>query len=196
VGDTYNQSHPHNLKLYVRPGDGRVEALPWDTDRAFSASATGSPYGSSGSQLQKILAIPAYRRLFQGHLLDLCTTTYRTDILSPWIAYYARQSGMDASQAIESLIERRRAYVLNQLPQPVPFRVLSREPGLDQTIVLHGQAWIDVYQIRLKGRMDALDLTWSDTSRWGATLVLDPGTESGELEAYDRSGRCLGIEPL
>lgn len=194
VGDTYNQSHTHNLKLYVRPDDHRIEALPWDTDRAFSSSATGSIYGSSGSQLQKVLTVPAHKRQFQGHLWDLLATTYRIDTLSPWITYYAQQSGMDASNAIRSLIEQRRAYVLEQLPQPVPFKVLSREPGLDQTIVLQGQAWIDVHEIRLKGRADPLDLTWVDTTHWKATVTLGPGEQGGEVEAYDRYERGVGTD--
>jgi len=194
VADTYNVSHPHNLKLYVRPDDHRIEALPWDTDRAFSNSATSSIYGSSGSQLQKVLAVPAYKRLFQGHLYDIITTTYRTDTLSHWITYYAQQSEQDATNTIRTLIEQRRAYVLKQLPESVPFRILSKDPGPDFAVVLQGQAWIDVHDIRLKGCADALDLTWIDTTHWKVTVTLDPGVEKGELEVFDRHHEAVGSD--
>lgn len=192
VSDTYNVSHPHNLKLYVRPADHKIEALPWDTDRAFSNSATSSIYGSSGSQLQKVLAIPAYRRLFQGHLYDIANTTYRMDYLSRWITYYATYCEQDVSIAIRTLIEQRRAYVLKQLPEPVPFTILSKDIGPDHAVILQGLAWIDVHEVRLKGRDEALSLTWTDTTHWRATLTLDPGVEDGALEAYDRRHQGVG----
>jgi hypothetical protein len=191
VGDAYNVSHPHNLKLCIRPDDRRIEALPWDTDRAFSNSATSSIYGSSSSKLQKVLALPACKRLFQGHLYDIMTTTFRTDYLSPWIAYYAIHAETDVSGEIESLVEKRRAYVLSQLPAEVPFAILSTATNTDGTLTLTGQAWINIAEIRLQGRRGPLDLTWTTTTQWSTTLTPPSATQSITLEAYDKKGQLL-----
>jgi hypothetical protein len=192
IADTYNVSHPHNLKLYVRPDDHKIEALPWDTDRSFANSATSSIYGSSGSKLQKILALPAYRRLFLGHMYDIMNTTFRTEYLSPWIAYYATHAEANVTSTIESLVKNRRAYALSQLPAETPFAILSATGNGDQTLTLTGQAWIDVTQVRLQGRPEALDLVWTDTTHWSATVTPPSGVQAITLEAYGRKGQFLG----
>jgi len=191
VSDTYNVSHPHNLKLYVRPDDHKIDPLPWDTDRAFSNSATSSVYGSSGSQLQKVLAIPAYKRLFQEHLYDIITTTYDTDYLSEWVTYYAAQSGQNATARILSLIDKRRSYVLSQLPAEVPFAIMSSHRNPNRSVTLTGQAWIDVADIRLHGEEESLAPTWTTTTQWSIALALPANTGEITLDAYDKDNQLL-----
>ncbi len=192
VSDTYNVSHPHNLKLYVRPDDRRIEALPWDTDRSFANSATYPIYGSGGSKLQKILAIPAYQRAFLWHLYDIMNTTFRLDYLSPWITYYAAQSEMNAASAITSLVQNRRTYVLGQLPAETPFAILSTVANADRSRTVTGRGWLTVAQVRLPGHAEALDLVWTSTTEWSVTVTLPAGTPAVTLEAYDRKGAFLG----
>jgi hypothetical protein len=200
VADAYNVSHPHNLKLYVRPDDRCVEALPWDTDRAFSNSATSAIYGSSGSRLQKVIAIGAYKRRFLWHLYDIVTTTYRADYIADWVHYYADVSGQDATNTILSCIETRRAYVLDQLPRRIPFEITG--PNLEgrtvryDSVTLTGTAWLDVADIRMAGSDESLDVMWGDVTGWMLTLPFEGQTNTYTLEAYDNDGQLLASDSI
>ncbi|NQU21045.1 MAG: lamin tail domain-containing protein, partial [Candidatus Nealsonbacteria bacterium] len=59
AGDNYAQGAQHNAQFYIRPIDGRVLYFPHDLDAFHSATR---PVVGNGD-LQKLIAVPAYKRL-------------------------------------------------------------------------------------------------------------------------------------
>ncbi|MCH8921847.1 MAG: lamin tail domain-containing protein, partial [Planctomycetes bacterium] len=202
--DTYSRSGlHHNISFYVRPSDGspsdgRVLALPWDWDFAFTLSTSASLVGPV-SNLNQVINIPANRRLFDGHLLDIINTTFNTDYMSRWTAHYGAVAGQNFS-GIANYITARRAFVLGQLPAEIPFTITSNggaDFSVDEPFVtLEGEGWINVRKIRLEGQEQPLDVTWLDRSRWQVQLPIGFGETPIVLEAYDFAGEWLATQSI
>jgi len=194
VGDTYNQGLAHNIMFYTRPEDGRVLALPWDMDFAFYQSTGASIFGG-GSNLQKVIALDRFKRLFYTHLYDIMQTAFNTEYLEPWVQHYAGPAGQNVSSEILSRVEQRRNYVLGQLPAQVPF-VITTNAGVPLAVdtdhvTIQGRAWIDVYRIRLAGQTEPLDVTWTGITTWKVTVPLAFGPNVLTFEACDYQGRPI-----
>ncbi|MBN1125408.1 MAG: lamin tail domain-containing protein [Sedimentisphaerales bacterium] len=199
VGDTYNQGLAHNLMFYIRPEDQRALAMPWDLDFAFFQSTTSSIFGY-GSNLQKVIALDPYKRSFYGHLYDIMKTSFNTEYLSDWVSRYATASGQDVSSEILSRVQQRQDYVLGQLPAEIPF-VITTNAGNPLTVVtdyvtIRGNGWINVYQIRLSGNTEPLDVQWTDLDSWQVTVPLEFGENVLLFEAYDFQGNLLASDTL
>ncbi|MBE0536492.1 MAG: lamin tail domain-containing protein [Phycisphaerae bacterium] len=194
VGDTYNQGLAHNLMLYVRPADRRVLALPWDLDFAFFQS-TSAPIFGSGSNLQKVIAIDRFKRLFYGHLHDIIDTAFNTAYLAEWVEHYGAVCGQNVSSEIISRVDQRRAYVLGRLPAAVSYAITTNGGNpftIDaDTVTLQGNGWINVRTIRLAGRDEPLDVRWTGLTSWSTTLPLEFGLNQFSLQAYDYQDRLL-----
>ncbi len=198
--DTYNQGLAHNLQFYVRPADNRVLALPWDLDFSWYRSTSASIYGDGNSELTQIINIPSNRRLFQGHLLDIISTTYNLDYLAPWIEHIATRSVEDNSTEIADYLTARRAYVLGQLMPEVTFSITTHG-GADfgvttNTVDLAGAGWIDVREIRLAGSSLPLGARWTDDHSWQVAVPLVEGANPIVLEAYNFQGDLVASDTI
>ena len=197
VFDVYSRDNHHNLRLYARPEDGRVLALPWDWDYAYN-TPEASLYGDA-SNLAKIISLVPNRRLFFHHLLDLMETTFNSAYLSRWTQHYAALSGQSFSE-VQSYVGARTSSVKSQLPARVAFSITSnngRDFFTDQSsFAVRGTAWMDVQQVRLAGSATPLEVTWVSQTAWQVILPLILGTNLFTLAAYDYHGRLAGTDSI
>ncbi len=191
--DTYPFDNQHNFIVYFRPEDGRALPFLWDMDYNFGAAAT-SPINRAVGNLAKVIALPGNQRLYLGHLLDLMTTTYNTNYLSPWIAHYGTVAGQNFG-GIRSYVDQRVKSVRSQLPAAVPFAVngSSGNPGLvDGTnALISGKAWINVRTLRLAGQSVPLEVKWNTTTSWQTSLPVILGTNAFQILGYDFQDRLI-----
>ncbi|MBN8458359.1 MAG: lamin tail domain-containing protein [Verrucomicrobia bacterium] len=198
--DQYGRLFAHNWRLYERPTDGRLVALPWDLDRAFNL-ATSSPVPPTGFEIADVIANPAYKRLFDSQMLDLVRTTCNADYLTPWIAHFGVVTGESAEFAgIAAYMSGRAAQAISSLPQAVPFAITSHG-GADFTVatssvVLQGTGWSDVASIGMAGVAVPLDVLWSGPTAWSAVVALNGGANNIVLTARNPQGVVVGQDAV
>jgi hypothetical protein len=188
VRDAYNWDNAHNLRVYVRPEDGKLLALPWDWDNLFN-SPTAPLIGSYN--LAKIINLPANLRLFYGHLQDIISTTFNATYMARWTSHFGAVAGRDFSW-VQSYIAQRASYVLGQLPAAVDFRVTTASTSVAApSILVQGNGWVNARTIRVVGRSEPLDVTWTSTTAWQATVQLAPGPNALTFQAFDFQGNPI-----
>ena len=187
VADTYLQDGNHNLRVYQRPSDGRMLAFPWDWDGAFAESPL--PWGEGN--LTRVIERPAYTRLYYWHMYDVLESTFNVEYLSRWIDHYGALAGEDFADVL-AFIDERSAQARALLPPRVPFAVTaSTASPADGTALVEGTAWIDVAEIRAS---DApLDVTWTATDTWQATVPLPAGPDGLRLTAIGHRGETVPV---
>lgn len=196
--DFYTHNQPHNLKLYLRPSDNRFLAFQHDSDVCFQRATNASLIGTTGN-LVKVFNLSVNRRLFHGHLLDLCNTTFHPSYMAPWITHYGAKAGKDFTAA-QNYITARRNFVLSQLPASVPF-VISTNGGANFTVnaaqaLLEGSGWIDVREIRRADTNAVLDVAWTGESTWSINVALLNGVNTITLQAFDHQGVQVGADNI
>jgi hypothetical protein len=189
--DLYTRSWNHNFRMYLRPEDNKMLALPWDLDRAFRISTNASLWG--GTQLAKVINLPANRRLFHGHLYDMIGTVFNTDYISPWVSHFSNLTGQSLGSDL-NWIGGRASNVLRMLPADFPFEITSGNSidVSDPFATITGRGWIDVREIRLAGSDDPLQVEWIDDESWRITLPVQFGPNAFDIEAYDHQGNLVG----
>lgn len=205
LADTYNNGLAHNIQLYVRPGDGKVMLFPWDQDHAFYLAPTSSLYGAGSHRLAAVINLPANRRLYVGHLLDLCQTAFTNDFLDPVITHLHGSAVANRPQyasLFRSYVTNRRNYVLSQIAvqfPKVPFAVTSHsEAGVSTPqpfATIEGTGWIDVASLlvsRSGSTPRPAPVTWLDGRRWRLVLPVQSGDNKFTINAIDRKGAILG----
>ncbi|HWH68456.1 MAG TPA: lamin tail domain-containing protein, partial [Candidatus Sulfotelmatobacter sp.] len=197
VGDIYGVDNPHNIAFYARPDDGRVVVLQNDWGFAFGLYTGASIYGKN--KVYEILSLPVYRRLYQGHLLDLMNSVYNSAYLSRWAQHFTKVTGADFS-GVPGYAEARNAAVRAQLAAQIPFAITSNG-GNDFTVntpvvTLEGRGWINVHGIGLAGQTNLLGVTWLDDQRWQVQVPLAQGTNLIQLVAYDYRGAVVGQDSI
>jgi hypothetical protein len=193
VADIYGVDNPHNVAFYVRPSDGRVVALQNDWGFGFRLGTTASIYGSKN--VYKVLGLPGYRRLYQGHLLDIMDSVYHSAYLSRWARHYGEVAG-ENYEFTAAYADARNASVRRQLAPQIAFEITTNN-GDDFTtdaghVTLEGRGWINVRQIRQESRPEPLHVVWLDERRWQINLALKPGPNPIHLLAYDHRGFDAG----
>ncbi|MEX2185755.1 MAG: lamin tail domain-containing protein [Pirellulales bacterium] len=196
VRDAYNWDNHHNMRVYTRPDDGKLLALPWDWDNLFNAP-TGPLFG--GANLGKIISRPQNLRLFYGHLQDIIARSFNTSYMAYWTNHYGQVAGRDFSGAL-SYINQRATYVQSQLPAQVPF-VITTNGGADfsvdqPTATIEGNGWINVREIRLAGNATPLAVQWLDVDSWQVTIPLSQGENPLTLEAVDFQGTVVASDTI
>ncbi len=199
VADTYNMGLEHNLVLYTRPSDGRVLAFPWDLDHAFYYSPNANLLGRGNTNLARFINLPENKRLFYGHLNDIIETAFNTDAMAPWIAHLDEITGNSHyDQRFLDYIEARGNFVASRLKNEVSslFQITTNRGNGFETdapsVLIEGQGWIDIRNIRNEATGEFLDLTWTDINVWQAELPLTLGENVFTLQAIDFQGRELG----
>jgi hypothetical protein len=202
--DVYTRLHMHNFRMFLRPEDQKIVAIPWDLDRAFQLSTTAHPWTQTDSNgddnnLRKVVERPVNNRLFWGHVLDIANTTANSTYLQNWASNYSSLTGSSYAGRV-SYVDSRVAFLLGQLPTAVDFEVTTNG-GNDITtgqsfVTLEGTGWVDVREVRLAGSQDALPIEWLDDQRWQVVLPLAFGDNSIELEAFNHQGHPVGTDSL
>jgi hypothetical protein len=188
VGDAYfTGGNHHNLRLYVRPEDQKVLAMPWDWDSAFFNATSAALVG--GANLAKIVNLPNNLRAYYTHLHDVITTTYNTAYMSRWTQHYGALAGQDFGGLL-NYIGQRASFVMSQLPTTTAFAITSNS-GNDfgtssNLIALTGTAPIQVKTIRVNGISYAL--TWTTLTNWRLSVPLYAGTNLLVVEGFNSRG--------
>ena len=189
--DTYGFGRPKNLRIYVRPEDGKFLPLYWDCDLCNFTETIYKP-SETTSRLDEDPDIPANLRLYWGHMLDLINRSFNEAYVTPWAQHYGELTGNQNRGGDESFTTiissgARTTQALREMTDPrrggipkVPFEITTNG-GADfqvdgQVATLAGTGWIDVCEVRLAGSDQPLDVTWTDEDSW--ELVLPVGWAS------------------
>jgi len=197
--DTYGFRRPKNLRIYLRPEDGKLIPLYWDADLANLSDSL--IWNGGASRLDEIRDIPQNLRLFWGHMLDLVDRSFNQQYMAYWIPYYnsmgaginksASQVGSRASSAISQ--------ARSAIPQ-VAFRITTNGGNgfsvNDIGATLRGDGWIDIRQIRIAGSEEPLDVTWTDQNSWQLRVPLAPGANQVRLEAVNFRGQVIASDTI
>ena len=196
--DQYGRVYAHNWRIYQRPTDGRLIALPWDLDRAFNLGTTAA-IKPTGFEILDLFAVPAYQRAFDSHVLDLVRTTCNNDYLAAWITHLGAVTGETAEFAgISGYVAARASYALTTLPASVPFAITTNG-GADftttaSTLTLEGNGWSDIDSITRDGTALPLSVSWTGPTTWRATLSLNTGVNAIALTARNPQGVSVGTD--
>ncbi|MDB6174306.1 MAG: hypothetical protein JWL59_3617 [Chthoniobacteraceae bacterium] len=199
IADCYmNGGFSHNFRVHV-PSDGQnVSALPWDMDFVFNATA-GSSAILATKNLRRVIEIPANKRLYYGHLYDLCQTTFSSAYMTPWMTHYGSVVGQNMS-AQSGYIEARRNSVLSQLPAQTAFAITTNNGApfsvANSTIALDGTGWINIREFRRADTGAVVPATWTTQSTWRLTVALNFGENPITLQAYDFQGQLVGAKSI
>lgn len=193
---TFTGGSDHNFRLYARP-DGKVMYLPWDWDSAFQRSTSAGLVG--GGNFSKLVNRPANLRLYYGHLQDIIAKAFNRSYMSDWTSHYGALGLQNFSGRL-SYIDQRANYVLGQLPAQAPFEITTNGGNnfsvFTSSILLSGEGWIDINEIRASADGVPLKVSWTDTDRWAVTLPLSAGANEISLLAFNRTGQQVGTDTV
>ena len=198
AGDSYGgDGSAHNVQFYVRPSDGKVLFFPHDLD-AFLDSSRGIVPNTS---ISKIIAVPAYARLYYGHLLEIMETTYNSSYMTRWANHFGSLLPAQPFASHLAFISARKTSVTNAINAAVPTATafaISTNGGTDTTtanssFTLSGTANLTVKTIRVNGV--AYPITWTAVSGrptgWSVTIPLASGANVLIIQGVDRNGTAL-----
>ncbi|MGB0993247.1 MAG: lamin tail domain-containing protein, partial [Akkermansiaceae bacterium] len=193
--DTYTRIFDHNFRMYSRPSDDRLVALPWDLDRAFRIGTNSNLIGNDN--LGAYLNQPTVRRLFMQHVHDLCTSTFTSAYAAPWAAHFASKTGLNYN-AERNYVINRSNYALSQLPANVNFAIQTNS-GANfsvnaSTTLLEGDGWINVAEIEINGT--PAEVNWVDDDTWQLDVPLAVGANPITLTARDLNGVQVGSDSI
>jgi hypothetical protein len=202
--DIYGTGPMHNVMFYAPPNGGKVQALPWDQDGAFtffSGTLAFPIYDPQNinTKLNQLIEVPHFQRLYEGHMLDMIENTYNSDYFTEWALNYSYIAGQDFSTHI-NYVDFRGDLVLTALAPQVPFAITTNS-GVNFSVTseatdLQGAGWIDVDEIRVAGTLNPLDVTWLDEDTWEINIPLGPGSNVIDLEAFNRRGDAVGTDSI
>lgn len=196
--DQYGRLFEHNWRMLPRPSDSRLLALPWDLDRSFNLGTT-TQLTPTGMNITRLFSIPAFKRAFDSHVLDLVNSTFNSTYMTPWTTHLSTVTGQDFS-SLAGYVNSRSAFALTQLPASVPFAITTNG-GADfttaaNTATLTGTGWVDVYRIERAGQAAPLALTWSGANTWSVSVPLTAGANAITLNARDQRNTLTGTDSI
>ncbi|MEZ6101530.1 MAG: lamin tail domain-containing protein [Pirellulaceae bacterium] len=195
-GDNYGAGDQHNAQFFIRPEDNRVLYFPHDLDAFFDRNRGIL----AGNEIAKIvIASPANRRSYYGHMLDIVTTTYNGTYMAHFANNYKSLLPGQPYDSWLSDIAARANVVLSQINAAIPqvtFGISTAGPinaGNLPTVNVSGTGWINVRELRLTGSDVPLETTWNSTTGWTAAVPVHSGMTSITIGAYDYQGESVGI---
>ncbi len=193
--DIYGRIWEHNFRYYVRPTDGKIMIYQWDLDRSFRLGSNASM--TPGNNLARLFTIPEYRRIFDGHVLDLIETTFNSAYMAPWASHLTTLTGSGLT-GLTGYVTNRANFALSTLPTQIPFAITTNSgvdfPENDSHTDLAGKGWINVASILFNGR--ETPVTWSGANSWQVTVPLAPGPNLITLTAIDYRGVVSGSDTI
>jgi hypothetical protein len=198
AGDSFYANANHNGIFYARP-DGRVLYFPHDMD--FSFSATRDIF--ENAELQKLVADPLRKRIYLGHLYDICTRVFNQTYMQPWTTHYGSLLPGEDFNAHLNYITTRSNYILSRVNQeiaPLTFAITTNGGANFTTgtspVTLAGNGWVDIRNIRLAGSPVPLQVTWTSATAWQIAVPLTFGSNVISLEALDFAGNIVGTDAI
>ena len=193
--DLYTRVWEHNYRMFSRPSDDRLVALPWDLDGAFALGTNGSLIG--GKNLGSYLNQPTVKRLFLQHVHQLCQTTFTSSYASPWASHFQSKTGLNFG-SYPGYISNRCNYANSQLPANVNF-VITSNGGSNFSVpasssLLEGDGWIDVASVQINGV--ETEVNWVDDNSWQITVPLAIGANAITLTAHNLEGAQVGTDAV
>ncbi|RYZ28105.1 MAG: hypothetical protein EOP49_41735, partial [Sphingobacteriales bacterium] len=152
-------------------------------------------------ELTKLLTDPGNKRAFYGHLRDLINTVFSRSYLQTWAQHYTTFLPSEDLTTHLSYVDTRRASVLsainNAVPQ-VPYQINTTDGSSfnGSFATIQGDAWVDMFELRVAGASGALTLTWLDDHTWRAQVPIVPGANTITIAAYDRQGALIGSDTV
>ncbi|MBK7191574.1 MAG: lamin tail domain-containing protein [Myxococcales bacterium] len=199
--DNYASGAQHNADFFVRPSDGRLLYFPHDLD--FLGSPQGPVVGNG--DLARLVAQPAWARLYYGHLNDIITTAFNATYLAPWSSQLGGLlPGQDFAGHLQ-YVAARADWVMRGAPDavtraipPIAFQITTNGGAAfavaAPSATLDGAGWVDVAAIHRAGA--PLTATWPSRTGWRVTTPLACGANLLALEARDRRGRPVGADTV
>ncbi len=191
----------HNVRFWV-PRDGTgIQVLPWDMDFVFAGPS--GLYTCDGRLRALIDSNPVAKRLYLGHMHDLCNTVFEPGYMTPWLTHYGTVVGQSMAVRASTIASRRNA-VLNALPAQVPFEITTNG-GADFTVgspttTLTGTGWINVREFRRTDTGEMLPASWVDDGsgnlNWQLTVALNNGANPLTIEALDYQGASVATDSI
>ena len=206
--DTYGFGRPKNLRIYIRPSDGKALPLMWDCDRCPMDRAIKQRVGVS--RLDEIRDIPHNLRLYWGHMLDFMNTSFTQEYVAQWAGHYGalaanRTHGAEGDfNEVVSKMRTRVPEAMRDLERDIP-RVdfeITTNGGNDVTvnessIMLEGKGWVDIRHMRIAGTDQSLnDVFWPEEDAWQVTIPLSAGANAITLEAIDYRGNLIATDTI
>ena len=197
--DFYGRAHDHNFRLYQRPQDNKMVALPWDLDRAFRLS-TAAALWPTRLNLRKVIELPGNKRLYYGHLHDMINTTCNEDYMAPWTAHYSDMTG-ESFSGLLTYIRNRSSFVASRLPvNPERFVVTDTDFTTNEAeAVIKGEAGIGIKEVFVAGEAQPLAPVWSRSGNgqnerffWQVRISLASGLNTLVFQAHDFQGNPAG----
>ena len=209
LADTYNNGLAHNAEIYIRPSDHKAMLFPWDQDHAFYYAPTYSIFGLGTHRLGAIINLPQNRRLFAGHLRQLCQTAFTNTFLDPVINHLSSTPVADKplyAVNFRNWVAARRTFVLDQIATQFPAIsfAITTNGGTDfsttqTSATLQGSGWIDVREIRVSRNgapAQSLEVTWLDGQTWQILVPVLAGPNALALTAINHDGAAVGSDTI
>ncbi|MES2476368.1 MAG: lamin tail domain-containing protein [Verrucomicrobiota bacterium] len=196
--DSFFSNANHNGQFYARPSDGRMLYFPHDLDYF-----DGNLPIFANTELQKLTADPVRKRLYLGHLYDICTTVFNQSYMAAWTSHFGSLLAGENFPAHLSYINTRSNYILSQINAEIAPQAfaITTNGGADFTtddtpVALAGQGWVNVREIRQAGSSTPLAVQWTSANTWETVVPLSGGVTTLVLEAVDFSGMVVGTDSI
>lgn len=197
--DTYSYDNPHNFIIYIRPSDHRALAFLWDMDFCFNAGATDITAGTASTGLSRLMGLPAYRRAFVGHALDIVDRSFNSAYMTRWVNHYSGLLGQSWA-GVNTYISQKAAAVRGGFGAVKPF-VITNNAGQNfvvnsASVNLGGDAWYTIRRLERKDAAPAATFTWPNPTRWISPTPLEFGTNLIQFLGYDFGGKLIASNQI
>lgn len=191
--DTIGRERGKNALLFLPHRESRWQLLPWDCDLSWGRSPSSPLVSTKFPAIQRLLDVPYHRELFDSYLAYLADHLATPEVLGPVLDDFSDTIGASTSRH-RQFAERRRAFVLSQLPAR-PFRVLSRRRVRRQDapdlLTVQGVAPLIVQRMSLDGRPGKFLRDRVKPGRWQAEFEVGPEGGEAELIVQNFGGKEL-----
>ncbi|MCH8043165.1 MAG: lamin tail domain-containing protein, partial [Planctomycetes bacterium] len=200
--DSYGFGRPKNIRIYVRPEDGKIIPMYWDADLA-NLSSQALIFNGGATRLDEIRNIPSNTRLFWGHMLDLIDRAFNVQYASAWNARFgalgAGGINITGNNSVQVQVSRAESQARSAIPE-IDFTITTNRGNPFSTnnasATIRGDGWIDVREIRLAGSEDPLEVKWTDNNSWQIVMPLAEGANELNFEAYNFRGELIATDSI
>ncbi|HUR45469.1 MAG TPA: lamin tail domain-containing protein, partial [Candidatus Saccharimonadales bacterium] len=190
AGDSYGgDGSQHNVQFYVRPSDNKVLYFNHDMDAFFDVNRSIYP----NNDLNKIISVPAFARLYYGHLLDIISTTYNGGYLGHWADQFGRLLPGQNFAAHLAFVVQRASVVTTAVNNAVPnvaFAITSNSGNNFSTntnsVTITGTAPLGVRTIEVNGV--SYPVTWPTLTGWAVAIPLFNGVNNLNIQGVGPNG--------
>ncbi|MEM7263932.1 MAG: CotH kinase family protein, partial [Planctomycetota bacterium] len=204
--DTISIGNGQNAYTYFASNEGRFKLLPWDMDHSWG-NANSRIYPDADSRMRNVINRPKYRRIYLGILNEMINgrgsepgywaTGEMVSKVLDRTSSTVSSDGVGSAGSVRNFINARTGSLRSQLPSNVSFRITTTGDRTidDATVQVEGTAWVDVHQILVNGE-PPFAMSWTSTTRWRATIQLEPGDNDLTFLAFDSDANFVGADDI